>query len=77
VEGRFVEEDVLYRRTFCIGGRFLEGRFVEGRYVEGRFVGRTFCSEGRFMEGRFVVVSKQFEILNFTYLCTAVVNQST
>ncbi len=56
MEGHFVEEDVLYRRTFCIGGRFLEGRFVEGRYVEGRFVGRTFCSEGRFMEGRFVVV---------------------
>ncbi len=22
MEGRFVEEDVLYRRTFCIGGRF-------------------------------------------------------
>jgi hypothetical protein len=28
VEGRFVEEDVLYRRTFCMGGRFVEGRFV-------------------------------------------------
>jgi hypothetical protein len=46
----------LYRRTFCIGGRFVEGRFVKGRYVEGCFVGRTFCSEGRFVEGRFVVV---------------------
>ncbi len=44
MEGRFVEEDVLYRRTFCMGGRFVEGRSVEGRYVEGRFVGRTFCS---------------------------------
>jgi hypothetical protein len=51
VEGRFVEEDVLYRRTFCMGGRF-----VEGRSVEGRLVGRTFCSEGRFVEGRFVLV---------------------
>ncbi len=57
-EGPFVEEDVLYRRTFCIGGRFVEGRSVEGRYVEGRLVGRTFCSEGRFVEGRFVVVPK-------------------
>jgi hypothetical protein len=38
VEGCFVEEDVLYRRTFCLGGRFVEGRSVEGRYVEGRFV---------------------------------------
>jgi hypothetical protein len=37
VEGHFVEEDVLYRRTFCIGGRFVEGRFVEGRFVEGVF----------------------------------------
>ncbi len=33
VEGRFVEEDVLYRRTFCIGGRFVEERSVEGRFV--------------------------------------------
>ncbi len=49
MEGRFVEEDVLYRRTFCKGGRF-----VEGCLVEGRFVGRMFCSEGRFVEGRFV-----------------------
>jgi hypothetical protein len=56
VEGCFVEEDVLYRRTFCIGGCFVEGRFVEGLYVEGLFVGRTFCSEGHFLEGRFVVV---------------------
>ncbi len=45
VEGNFVEEDVLYRRTFCIGGRL----------VEGRFVGRTFCSEGRFVEERCVL----------------------
>ncbi len=45
----FVEENVLYRRTFCIGGHFVEGRFVEGRLVEGGFVGRTFCSEGRFV----------------------------
>ncbi len=30
-EGGFVEEDVLYRRTFCVGGHFVEGRFVEGR----------------------------------------------
>ncbi len=59
MEGRFVEEDVLYRRTFCIGGRFVEGRSVEGRYVEGRFVGRTFCSEGRFVEGHFVLVPKK------------------
>jgi hypothetical protein len=56
VEGRFVEEDILNRRTFCMGGRFVEGRSVEGRYVEGCFVGRTFCSGGRFVEGRFVVV---------------------
>jgi hypothetical protein len=55
-EGRVVVKDVLYRRTFCIGGLFVEGRFVEGRYVEGHFVGRMFCSEGRFVEGRFVVV---------------------
>ncbi len=48
-EGRFVEEDVLYRRTFCIGGRFVEGHFVEGRLVEEHFVGRTFCSKGRFV----------------------------
>jgi hypothetical protein len=46
----------LYRRTFCIGGRFAEGHSVEGHYVEGRFVGRTFCSGGHFVEGRFVVV---------------------
>ncbi len=52
----FVGKDVLYRRTFCMGGRFVEGRSVEGRYVEGRLVGRTFCSGGRFVEGRFVVV---------------------
>ncbi len=56
MEGRFVEEDILYRRTFCMGGHFLEGRSVEGRYVKGRLVGRTFCSEGRFVEGLFVVV---------------------
>ncbi len=56
MEGRFVEEDVLYRRTFCMGGRFVEGRSVEGCYVEGRLVGRTFCSGGSFVEGRFVVV---------------------
>ncbi len=42
-EGRFVEEDLSYRRTFCMGGRFVEGRFVEGCLVEGRLVGRTFC----------------------------------
>jgi hypothetical protein len=58
VEGPFVEEDVLYRRTLCIGGRFVEECSVEERLVEGRFVGRMFCSEGRFMEGRFVVVPK-------------------
>jgi hypothetical protein len=46
----------LYRRTFCIYGRFVErmfcreGRYVEGCYVYGRFV------EGRFVEERFVVV---------------------
>jgi hypothetical protein len=51
VEGRFVEEDVSYRRTFCLGGHF-----VEGRSVEERLVGRTFCSEGHFVEGRFVEV---------------------
>ncbi len=56
MEGRFVEEDVLYWRTFCMGGCFVEGRSLEGRYVEGRLVGRMFCSEGRFVEGRFVVV---------------------
>jgi hypothetical protein len=50
VEGYFVEEDVLYRRMFCIGGHF-----VDGHCVEGCFVGRTFCSEGRFVEGRFVL----------------------
>ncbi len=59
MEGRFVEEDVLYGRTFCMGGRFVEGRSVEGRLVEGRFVGRTFCSEGCFVEGRFVLVPFQ------------------
>ncbi len=32
-ERRFVEEDVLYKMTFCIGGRFVEGRLVEGRFV--------------------------------------------
>ncbi len=62
-EGRFVEEDVLYRRTFCIGGCFVEGCFVEGRFVEGClvkgcFVGRTFWSEGHFVEGRFVIAPK-------------------
>ncbi len=51
----FVEENVLYRRTFCIGGRFVEGRFVEGSLVEGGFVGRTFCSTERFVEERFVL----------------------
>ncbi len=36
MEGRFVEEDDMYRRTFCIGGRFVERTFCrEGRYVEG------------------------------------------
>ncbi len=56
MEGRFVEEDILHRRTFCMGECFVEGRSVEGRYVEGHFVGRTFCSGGRFVEGIFVVV---------------------
>ncbi len=42
MEGSFVEEDVLYRRTFYMGGRFVEGGSVEGRFVEGRLVGRTF-----------------------------------
>ncbi len=64
MEGRFVEEDVLYRKTFCMGGRSVEGRSVKGRsvegrsvegrsveghYVEGHLVGRTFCSGGRFV----------------------------
>ncbi len=48
----------MYRRTFCIGGHFVEGRFVEGGFVKGHFVGRTFCSEGRFVEGCFVLVPK-------------------
>ncbi len=56
MEGRFVEEDVLYWRTFCMCGRFVEGRSVEGRSVEGRLVGRTFCSGGHFVKGRFVLV---------------------
>ncbi len=65
MEGRFVEDDVLYRRTFCMGGCFVEGRSVEGPYVEGRLVGRTFCSEGRFVEGRFVEVPRiQGEMCN-------------
>ncbi len=56
MEGRFVEEDVLYPWTFCIYGRFVERTFCqEGRYVEGRFVDERFV-EGRFVEGRFVVV---------------------
>ncbi len=56
VEGRFVEEDVLYPWTFCIYGRFVERMFCrEGRYVEGRFVDGLFV-EGRFVEGRVVVV---------------------
>ncbi len=59
MEGHFVEEDVLYRRTYCMSGRFVEGRSVEGRSVEGRLVGRTFCCEGRFVEGRFVLVPFQ------------------
>ncbi len=53
----FCGKNVLYRRMFCIGGRFVEGRFVtfvEGRLVEGRFERRTFCSEGRVVEGCFV-----------------------
>ncbi len=54
MEGRFVEEEGLDRRTFCMGGRF----------VEGRLVGRMFCSEGRFVEGRFAVVPKIRRILN-------------
>ncbi len=50
-EGHFVEEDVLYRRMFCIYGRFVEMTFCrEGRYVEGRYV------DGRSVEGRFVLV---------------------
>jgi hypothetical protein len=69
VEGRFVEEDVLYRRTFCMGGRFVEGRFVDGRLVEGRLVGRTFCSEGRFVEGRFVLVRKE-SLTTIKFICT-------
>ncbi len=44
MEGCFVEEDVLYRRTFCMGGRFVEGHYVEGRFVARTFRGRTFCS---------------------------------
>ncbi len=55
MEGRFVEEDVLYLWTFCGGGRYVEGRFVDGRFVEGRFVEGRFV-EGRFVEGRFVLV---------------------
>jgi hypothetical protein len=71
VEGRFVEEDVLYPWRFCIygrfvkrmfcregryvEGRFVDGRFMEGRYVEGRFVDGRFM-EGRFVEGRFALV---------------------
>ncbi len=50
MEGRLVAEDVLYRRNFCKGGRFVEGLNVEGRFVE-----RMFCSEGHFMEGHFVL----------------------
>jgi hypothetical protein len=46
----------LYRRTFCIYGRFVERTFCrEGCYVEGRFVDGRFV-EGRFVEGRFVLV---------------------
>ncbi len=48
----FVCEDILYRRTFCC-----EGRFVEGCFVEGRFVGRTFWRGGRCVVGRFVLAS--------------------
>ncbi len=66
MEGRFVEEDILYRRMFCIYGhfvektfcrigRYVEGRFVDGRFMEGRFVEGRFV-EGRFVEGRFVLV---------------------
>jgi hypothetical protein len=60
--GLFVEEDVLYRWTICIDGRFVEGCFVEGCFVEGRFVeegfiGRIFCRPGRFVGvPNFVVV---------------------
>ncbi len=55
MEGHLVAEDVLYRRTFCKGGHFVEGCFVEGLNVEGRFVKRMFCSEGHFMKGHFVL----------------------
>jgi hypothetical protein len=52
--GRFVEEDVLYPWTFCIGGRFVERTFCqEGCYVEGRFV-----------DGRFVVVPSKVLLQN-------------
>ncbi len=34
-EGRFVLEDDLYRRIFCVGGRSVEGVFVERHLVEG------------------------------------------
>jgi hypothetical protein len=61
IGGCFVEEDVLYRRTFCIYGRFVEGRFVEEDVlyrrtfcIGGRFVERTFCRGGCYVEGRFV-----------------------
>jgi hypothetical protein len=51
----------LYKRTFCIYGRFVEERFVEEDVmykrtfcIYGRFVERTFCREGRYVEGHFV-----------------------
>ncbi len=57
VLGLFVEEDVLYRWTICIDGRFVEGCFVEGRFVEGGFIGRIFFRPGRFVGvPNFVVV---------------------
>ncbi len=60
MEGRFVEEDVMYTRTFCIFGRFVERTFCrEGRYVEGRFVDGRFV-EGCFVEVRFVLVPFKF-----------------
>ncbi len=80
MEGRFVEEDVLYRRMFCMGGRF-----VEGCYVEGRLVGRTFCSEGRFVEGCFVGVpqpvnqttNSHLESFSHVYTCDGIIHVIT
>jgi hypothetical protein len=48
VERRFVEEEVLYRRTLCIHGYFVVGRLVEGRFALRTFVLKDVLWKGVF-----------------------------